>query len=100
MERPIVRMLAVAHGDRIAAQSFNQLEGGPARLLGDDLAKERSEQADFHGAWVAGARGTDSRRRRVRGRTAHATSAISRVRNLAKTRPQPLGGPLVRTLVS
>ncbi len=100
MERPIVRMLALAHGDRIAAQSFHQLEGGLARLLGDDLAKECSEQADFHGEWVAGARGADPRRFRVRGRSAHAARAISRVRNLGKTGPQPFCGPLVRTLVS
>jgi hypothetical protein len=89
------RIVLVAQGDGALADALDEIEQGRPRLLIDDLAQERTEQADFGGEGVPGAGGADPARFTAAGHGRHADA----LRNQGGTPPQPFATTTLRTLV-
>ena len=97
-------VVVLSQRDRASADALHEGEQLRAGLLGDHLAKQRSEQADLDRERVAGAGRTDPEglgRDRWRGPSRvqrHAASPPFCIQ--AATRPQPSGHPTFPRLVS
>ena len=91
--RPFVRVVVAAEGDGPPADPLDEGEQLGPGLLRDDLAEERTEQADLHGQRVAGAGRADAGRlggdRRRRLPPGHGRTRAGPFRAPAATGPQP-----------
>ena len=109
---PELRVVAAPEVDGRTPESLDEVEDLLAGLLRDDLAEERAEEPDLERQGVARAGRSDARRLRAsrarsrfpparcRHDAASEGRSAGRVRNLARTRPQPFSAATVLTLVS